>query len=276
MLRALSLGACASLFLFASCATLLGLDEERELGSVDGGSAAGGSGGAPVAAGGAGGAGDPYVDLVLSDGPVAYFRFEDKTAEVAFANSIDSNLAAQKEGEVHQGPGKVGKAGSFSGQANAHAGDVYDFPEMAEMSVELWLNTPAPRGGLQQLVSKRLGDAEGYAVTIDSQRRVTFTRTRGTMSTNVRHLLDADQDYGRFIHVVATFSTDLGSRLFIDAEQRGEAPTADEVSLLDNDGELEIGGDAGVEFTGFIDEVALYSRELTLDEIEEHFAMASP
>jgi hypothetical protein len=260
---------------FAGCATLLGLDEDRQLGSSSGGAAAGGNGGGTAGSGGAGDARERYREFIeLHDG-VAYFPFEDETGAGAFANLLDTGRPAEKEEDIGQAAGVLGLAASFDGANHAFVLDHYDFAGTAGLSIELWLNTPAAMAGTQQVVAKRAINVDGYSVTIDSMQRVTFTRLRSGMSTNVRYVLDPEQDYGRFIHVVATFDDVHGSRLFVDADERGEPPSAGELELLGNAENFEIGGDAGLELTGLIDELALYDRALTPAEIAEHFEMVA-
>jgi hypothetical protein len=273
LFRARVLCATAAIFSCVSgCATLLGLDEDRELGSVTGGAAGANGGGG---AGGVGGAGQPYVDFVKPHGGVAYFRFDDAPGTDFFENDIDSNHPASKgqSGAVGQDQGVLGMGALFGGSVGSEAGDIHDFAGKASMSVELWVSTPAPKGGVQHLVSKRKGDGDGWAVIIDNDGTVSFTRSHDGTSTNVRYELDDPLDYGRFLHVVGTFSEGSGSRLFVDAVQRGTPPAANEQFLANHGEPLKIGGSSGLFFTGVIDEVALYDRELTVDEIEEHFAM---
>lgn len=274
MLRArVSLAVCASLALFAGCATLLGLDEDRQLGSVTGGGGAGGQ-----AVGGAGGApcdGETYAEVVMCDGPRTYYRFEEESGD--FLNEVAGGPTAVLMGNVSHvaSAGAVDAAARFSDDGYLEIGDYFPFLGLAPMSLELWasVDVPVPATAnppFQYLISKRIPGGEdpaGYSMSLEPDSILRFSRVADDQFPHAKKPLSL----GVFVHVVGTFDGDK-SILYFDGEEVDRNSDASNVELPPVGDLLVIGGaDTSVRLHGMVDEVAIYDYALPLARIEAHF-----
>jgi hypothetical protein len=245
----------------SGCANILGLDEERQPRST-------GAGGSSTSAS-SGGASSSYVDAVLADGPIAYYRFEEESG--ALVNLIDSSPAAMPEGQLQYAvPGAVGRALGFDGAtARGIVGDSFDFTGLAPMSIEVWVRATS-RGSFQHIVQKRAPtsvDGQGYSLSIDNQNLLNFTRVLNGDHRHAKTPMIANT----FVHVVGTFDGGT-SRLFVDGSEMQSNEQAD-VAIADTNLELIIGsGDASSFFAGELDELALYDKALSPASIAAHHA----
>jgi hypothetical protein len=216
-------------------------------------------------------------------GLVAYWRL----------GETNGDRAADLSGEGHEGTyapaAEQGAQGLISGDSNlavrlpgepegwVDAGDVLDFPGLAPFSVEAWVG-PAPfRVPYPRLVQKEAADAnsrrQGYLLYMSEETgRLGFERWRDG-EADVAITPDA-LPIDAVTHVVATYDGGV-MRLYIDGTPVTEGPSRRE--LLDTDFTFRIGGrsDDASPFSGIIDEVAIYDRALSEEEITAHFDLGT-
>ncbi|NUO50043.1 MAG: LamG domain-containing protein [Polyangiaceae bacterium] len=256
------------------CATLLGLDEDREIRAGSGGGGGIGDGGA--GGDGTGGAEARYVAAVLADAPVAFFRFEETSGP--FVDSIDPERAFTVLGTVeHAAPGAVGAGVGFNGGSGRLVLGPADFGFVgtAPMTIEAWART-ANASTFQDVVGKFDVDGTeeaGYALRFRPGMEYGwfFSRANPTGSRNMRGYLTPDV----YAHIVMTFDG-TASVLYLNGAQVDSQADASDISLPSTPSPFRVGGlETGNAFSGTLDELAIYDEPLSADRVLAHYEAGS-
>lgn len=159
-----------------------------------------------------------------------------------------------------------------SGMAGADWADL-EFGGTASFTVECWFNADALAGVLVQ--KQILNSGAGWELVLTDTGRVVFSRVQ---SPGVAHEVASAPGSivaGRSYHAVSTYDgTTL--RLHLDAAEVDADAAA--ISMGTNSVTLSIGydsADGSAGYDGRIDEVAIYDRAITADEIAEHHTVGS-
>jgi len=174
---------------------------------------------------------------------------------------VDSTSHARNgsvRGNVEWGEGKIGRAAHFT-----HAGEVSVAPfEFSSKSVTLaaWVRHESLDNHIQRYVT--LGDETAVIRHENRDRRVHFyIRTGGQL----RHLsVDRALDSENWRHVAGTWDGTT-QRLYIDGVLRASATPPGELAGADR---LAIGS-GGEPMHGWLDDVRVYDRALSEDEVRE-------
>ena len=216
-----------------------------------------------------------YITEVLSDNPIAYYRFEETSGAVA----ADTSTAGANHDAAHVNTtlgmpsyGQLGKAADFAGSAAVRITDHVDFDlGTGDFAVELWYQTSiTTRGDL--LTYKGTGGDFGIhsnsqGADIVSAYHGGFLNTAAGSAANTWHHYVISRDAGT-------------SSFYLDGNLLGSAAHA---NTLDITNDLLIGSNHGgnpatlaIGFTGQIDEVAFYASPLGATRVSAHFAAAIP
>jgi hypothetical protein len=190
-------------------------------------------------------------------------------------------------GDPTFGAGKVGRAVSFDGDTEVSFGNVGAFDKSDAFSLAVWL-----RGGvsLPMAVFQKLNDArQGYEWVLDDvvlvgiqkwAARLTIRLASGgpehTMEIRTRERLRL----GDWYHVALIYDGSgkaSGLRLFVDGKPFATDVVRDAIGAsIATDAPLRIGSKAlGKPYVGAIDDLRLYSRALTPEQVEDlaiHYA----
>jgi hypothetical protein len=227
-------------------------------------------------------AGSRYVEAVLQDKPVAYFRLGGTALDSA-ARDETTQTSGQQAGSAFSGA-----PGALFGDTNTAVrfddgffrfGDVHDFTGKVAFSIEAWIEpTTAPVDywtivGKAEVVDAAIG-SWGWVlgVTQSSGLGVYVARSDGVTSDFLQSAVVPP--VGVFTHVVAVFDG-LNQRIYIDGVLKNTFGR--DVSLPNTPAELRIGRGFGSAngFRGAIDEVALYDSVLSPSRIAVHHAIGS-
>lgn len=229
-------------------------------------------------------AGLTYRELVLADGPKAYFRFGDAVGTTSPKDEVSRGPSAGISGGVTFGAkgliaGDADGAATFDGSSGVcflgTAGD-FDFSGNAPFTLEAWI-APA----VFDAVSRRLFANEehsgvttsgasgwqGYFVVVqdDSSGGVSFVRASdGALCGDGNKGVVFGKD--TIHHVVAVY-TGSASRLFVDGRLQS-VPTCNPSNKVN--GTLGVGG-PGTNFQGVIDEIAIYDKALSDAQVKAHY-----
>ena len=217
-----------------------------------------------------------YADVVLAHEPVRYFRFEETNTD---GPAIDSASAANGTygGNVSLSPTSafdaLGRAAVFDGSAETFV-ELSVFHPGDTVTVEAWVNL-ANQGpsGFAAIVARWDGSYE-LDVNIGSNRANFVTRN----TANTFALAESADSFTRdeWHHVVGIFENGL-TTIYVDGTPGTVVDTsATGTALRDAGARLLIGATRNGDFrwTGSIDEVAIYDRALTIDEIRQHINVA--
>ncbi|TJY72355.1 PKD domain-containing protein [Arthrobacter sp. CAU 1506] len=220
---------------------------------------------------------DGYGAAVYADDPSLYWRLEDASGPTAADTSLYGNPARVAGGVTVGVPGVIsgpgGKAFAFDGASGmAAASSAVNNPRV--YSAEAWFKTGTVRGGkIIGFGNSNTGLSNSYDrhVYMRDDGKLTFGTYTGAMNT-ITTALPYNDD--KWHHVVATQSG-AGMKLYVDGMLTGSHP---QTAAEPYTGYWRIGGDrvwdgaSSGYFAGTIDEAAVYSTSLTLEQVQAHYA----
>jgi large repetitive protein len=244
-----------------------------------GGSAGGGAG----AGGGNGGTGGKtYAQVVMEDGPAAYWRMgeEDGTsiASDASGNALDAlYFSSEENGEIQKGvPGAIAGDADTAVLASGGAEIVLDphpfyFTGLEPYSFEAWVRVGAAEEQPSWILSCPSGYTNvGYGTSV-SGSGVTHQR-HGQPDLYDKIFVDTLLT-NAFRHVVVTFDGEAGW-LYIDA-----VPTQQSAEVFDTPLDAHVASfnlvETGAGTSVTVDELAVYDYALPLGRVELHFRCGS-
>lgn len=224
---------------------------------------------------GTGGAGADYRQTVLSDGPVAYWRFgEAPSSTMALDETAPGYMG------TYQGGVTLGVTGALAGDPNSAArfdgvddqvdfGDVLDFTGLVPYSVEVWvLPDVVQPSGHRIICAKQLGATDGLDFGLDpATQTLYFAREVGVAGEGATGMVP----FGQFSHVVGTFDgTSL--RAYLNAVEL--SVVAAQLAFPDSPAPWVVGNSYNVaeQLSGVIDELAVYDKALSPARIAAHYA----
>ncbi|MFT6861944.1 MAG: hypothetical protein ACJAVK_000497 [Akkermansiaceae bacterium] len=208
-----------------------------------------------------------FSNAELVDGLVEHWAFDDDYA-AALDSSNDGSLALTGTGSAAFVPGKFGSAvdldNSDGNQAVINVGDPAEFAfEGASMSISAWYTTESLYTNWQTLVSQAEGGNWRIARHGSSETNLKYSvGGPGNVAANI------DQQDESWHHVAVTHESGGDITMYID----GVAAATQAEWVLGNGGGLimQIGGNAqaaGRGWDGNIDDVAIWDRPLTTEEV---------
>ncbi|MEU7075200.1 LamG-like jellyroll fold domain-containing protein [Streptomyces narbonensis] len=230
------------------------------------------------------GSGDQYQGAVMADAPSGYWQLNE-TGGTTVLNKV---AAAGAHGTYTKAtPGATGAFGTGDGAAAEFSGDGYaelvggHLPN-TDLSVELWFKTTKP-GVLFSDQEKPLPDAVAYAPVLyvgsDNKLHGQYF-TRGVGATNASPNTVTDNEWH---HAVVTAQGPTHT-LYLDGAQVAQTTTVPVTHETNQRTYIGAGytkwwpaspGDGVQYFTGRIDEVAVYPRTLSGDQVARHYSARS-
>ncbi|MBW2529032.1 MAG: LamG domain-containing protein, partial [Deltaproteobacteria bacterium] len=241
-----------------------------------GGTATGGTGGGAGLAGGGGTAPVTYEDVVLSDGPLGFWRFGESSGAVAYDSSghgrhadytgnVDHDVAGALVGDPDDA---VGFAGS---QADVRHGYTFDdFDGTDPYTLETWFRADQYDGAYRHIFNKDFTGTNGrhnIGVFVCTGELLGFER----IIASTKHQAQAPlPTVGVWTHIVGTYDgSDL--KLYVDGDLI--QTTADDRSQDSKPVPSYIGAkrpDLNVLF-GALDEFAIYGHALPAHRVRAHY-----
>ncbi|MEW5759807.1 MAG: LamG-like jellyroll fold domain-containing protein [Candidatus Thermoplasmatota archaeon] len=191
---------------------------------------------------------------------VMALRFEEGEGEVAYDWSREVNHGLLRNGVLWT-DGKYGKALEFDG--NDDYVSVKDRPSLnpTKITVEAWIEPYKFPTDYGTIINKT-----NYAIEINKEGKVNFTIWNGSEYCSL--ISDIALEISKWNHVVGTYDG-INARVYINGKIVGQK-WVDKLSLLT--GSLNIGSFAGTNsFNGRIDEVRIYNKPLSIEEISLHY-----
>jgi len=229
------------------------------------------------------------VAVVAQDASlVLYFPFDEEKGDIAYDASGNNN-----DGQLMEEPkwvqGKYGTALEFSGDENKNYVEVPDDASLnpeQEITCMAWiyLDEWNPTGGV---ISKYIGSGNqrSYDLHMNHSSNLSFTAgcssngvfQAGVSSTGASAPEDSLKEK-TWQHIAMTFKAKEFLKLYLNGEMVAESDAAATDHLFDNNTPFMVGTDFEVggahsgqprEFTGIIDEVAVFNRALSDAEIKQ-------
>ena len=216
-----------------------------------------------------------YAQLPL-DGVVSYWPFEPDTIAGGAVEDVLGDNDGEFEGNPKVVPGKVGDALEFNGENFIHIPGTasLEFTGAEEMSVVAWVNpdSDSPVKGVVAgccgtIVAQR--DINGWALRFDGRnagQEMEFIVTPGWQGDG--GFGAAAFKKGEWHHMVGIVNK-KNLQLYVDGELEKEMNYNGPMTAGGSETEIGKAGDGG--FVGIIDEVMIYSKALSADEVEQIF-----
>jgi hypothetical protein len=258
-------------------------------GGAGGGSGGGGSGGGNGSGGTFPGPRDAYGLVVLRDGPLAYYRFDDVRDDV-----VVSAVEGAPEGELFGlvepvEPGAVGTPGDralgFDGDGSLSIDESLGLRIDRAFAVEVWFSLDVREPQEACLVSAGDESDGGAIVTasLDPEGFATLAaRVFDEDGLDVEIAFDLASSPEGFTYLLVSFD---GSRLTLCAGEAGEFLSCEDADLPEgplapvSPPEILVGDSdvvAGCSLSGVVDELAFYDRPVRDFEARTHYAAGSP
>jgi concanavalin A-like lectin/glucanase superfamily protein len=240
---------------------------------------AAGVGGAAGQAGAGGGAPRTYAELVLSDGPVAYYRFDDAAGSGEVASVVGGPTGTVQGAALqHVGGALVGDASTaarFAG-SSVSLGDAFPFAPASPFTFEVWFKPDAPLSNeFPKVFSKYVledpstNGADGYYFLVrNTGASFTFEKANSDLKSSVSSgLVPTDE----FTHAAVTFDGVTGLQLYINGESVGTVMAS--LAAAGAGATFLLGEGPGTDpFQGAIDEFAVYDKALSAAAVAAHHA----
>jgi hypothetical protein len=214
-----------------------------------------------------------YVQAVLADHPVAYWRLDEVTGSVAH-DTMGSYPG------TYQGACTLGAVGALSSgdravELDGHTcripiGDVLDFAGETPFSIDLWVDLAVSDTAVRWLVSDLTTPVKnGYSFAFVSQ---TLWLEQDEAGSSLSYVPTTLPSVGEFHHIAVT-NDGTRQRIYVDGVMSVEKtftvtqPSGTGPLVL---GDYEQGDPAKLE--GRLDDVAVYAAELSASTIAAHFA----
>jgi hypothetical protein len=218
----------------------------------------------------------PYADVVLSHGPVGYWRLGESSGTVAVDSSGNG-----RDG-THEGSPTLGVEGAlisdddtavrFDGGGTQY-GKVDAFPSSADFSADCWVYVDAAGDAAQGFMERTAGTTTNtdwllYLETAGGHAKWRVAQDDGTLVT-----VPAGVDLARdtWHHVAGTCSGGV-ARLYVDgSEVASRAVTRTTAKAAGNLYLARLASATAYALLGTLDEPAVYDRALTAAEVKEHY-----
>jgi hypothetical protein len=193
-----------------------------------------------------------------------------------FDGDASNRAASSRQGTVRGAlnfvPGRIGQAGKFDGRQHVDAGDVADFGFYHKFSWSAWIYPTGPEGGI--ILSRALDSvrAQGYNLRLHGGK-LQVNLVKRWLDDAVRVETERSLAPERWHHVTATYDGSRvagGVHVYVDGRREPLTVNLDDLNQsFQIKQPLRIGADGSAEdrFHGAIDDVRVYNRVLTEEEI---------
>lgn len=241
--------------------------------------------------------GQPVKGLQVKDatveGSAVNFKFDEGLAENGYqtTESVTNTVCQIKGVEAYWREGVSGTCLSFDSYSNAVVLPSSKCPEISDgLTIEAWV-APQEYPFNRAAIVDHLDGKKGYFLGMDVTGRIGF---RVGLNDSVTELMTAPVPLYKWTHIAATFSSGKGLSVYIN----GNSAAFRESSGIINDAvnkdiflgmtqsfaQYPIGSERPITkgfktnmvFSGLIDEIRIFKRELSLDEIASDYKVQQP
>jgi hypothetical protein len=220
----------------------------------------------------------------IHTGLLNYWALESDASDTASSLAGSSGVTADNgnvNGNTTFAPGKFGNAASFDGVAGTNitvvdggasgAGGIANDIDRtgSSVSISVWVQAAAWSTGWQGIVAH--GEQSDYRIArraSDNPVKLAYAGGTGDIETATTYGGAPDGD-GLWHHIVAISEHGVSTRLWVDGvlEATGGAPSIAQSNANNNLLCIGCNPDNGREFNGLIDDLAMWDRPLTPEEI---------
>lgn len=216
----------------------------------------------------------------VTDGLISYWTFDDATIEGDTVKDIAGNNDGTMIGNVKVVEGKTGQAVEFDGlNGRIDCGNDDSLKPTDGVTVEAWVKIHSYSANYwRQTVAGSEDSSRGYVLRgLGADTTSELAAGNGNLwhdQANAKGSYKDGFDFGTWYHIVGTVEADGESKVYINAEQCNVGLKFSG-KLAPSNRAFAIGSLAQYPdrtFPGVIDEVRIYNRALTQDEIQNNFS----
>ena len=223
-----------------------------------------------------------YYITVLKDGPFAYWRLGEPSGNMVSSGSADYDMVPS--GVFTQGASRLvsdpdpdlDKAFSVAGTGLAAANGSAGVMTLPEFTIEAWIK-PTNVTAAQNIYSENAFDGVegGFKIDFLGSYKIFWNVKNGGVGGTFYFVEGPPVLLNTTYHLVGTMDQVNGMIFYVNGAQVGTDPnklvkTTPTVSVKIGTDELNV-----QPYSGTIDEVANYTRALTLPEIQEHYIVGT-
>ena len=207
-----------------------------------------------------------HARQAITDGLVSYWSFnKDSIADKTVKDIFGSN-DGKMDGNVEVTKGKVGEALKFSG-GHVDCGASKDLTDIGDqITLELWIKPEKPGWAIFAGISRSGNNS--YVIAWSDQTRIDFNLWNGALETWPFHSV-AQPDVNKWHHIAGVYD---GSKAIIYINGDFDSEKKFEGDLKHNGENFWMGArkSDGLPYHGLLDELRLYNRGLSEDEVKNN------
>jgi hypothetical protein len=207
------------------------------------------------------------MNLSGEPGLIAYYTMDDTNGTTI----VDSLGGDDGTGSYTATAGKIDGGLSFNGSSNViNLGNNFNFERTDSFSVSFWATKPIDTLHMTVIGKKDVAASKGWDIFIDNWTNIYFwMRDQNANGISVN---TATYPFGvaGWHYVVATYdgsSSESGMKIYVDGVDRTSAPSGTLDSSIVNSADTKIGYTNSSYFNGALDDMRIYDRVLTPEEI---------
>ncbi|GAA5227772.1 LamG-like jellyroll fold domain-containing protein [Paeniglutamicibacter antarcticus] len=218
-----------------------------------------------------------YAQVIEGDKPANHWPIKASDEATLVDESGDDDLKLNGNAGIDPGSTLTGASGTSLRLNSGIAADAVRAHRPNEFATELWFKASSNQQG------RLIGYGNAITGNSSNHDRLTYINSLGKLSFGVyergaRRTITSSDSYtdGKWHHVVSTLGAN-GMRLYVDGQE--VASRASTTTALELDGFWRLGSDRmsgwpsapSSGFSGLLDEVAIYDRQLSAASIANHY-----
>ena len=214
--------------------------------------------------------------MALTDNLTAYWKFDESSGNASDSvgsNTLtNNNTATYSTGKINNGAYCVDASNQYFSRSSAN-----DLRLKDDFSISAWFYFDST--GIMWLVDKRSESGQDfsiYALYFSGSNTLALRTTNGSSSSLVDRSVAWTPSTSTWYHIVVTRKASDGSiKFYVNGSQQGSTQTGYTGSLHDNSdlpfyvGRYKDSGENDRDLDGRVDELGMWSRELTSTEVGE-------
>lgn len=200
---------------------------------------------------------------------ILYLPFDEGTGDVVKDASNNGN-DGEKFGNANWADGQIGKCLEFAPGSYVRVPEVPDYDVTDAVSLMAWVKTTSV-STWARIIDKSQWQDNGFDLALSQITHAPLFEFFVNNTTS-QALATTPVDDGEWHFIAGTFGNKK-VRIYVDGVMEQEVTSTGEVDIKPNDWPITLAVEAnnlvGQPYTGLIDEVAIFSRELSGDEIED-------
>ncbi len=203
----------------------------------------------------------------------AYYRFEDTSGDAV--DAVAGTYDIKNNGVTFNVLGKVNRGFSFDG-TNDYLGNISEIDLGSVFSIAMWVKLNDSTTEKYYLGNGQKSGADYNSLTLyQGSGKISLAADVSTDSSSTYTTDNVILGTNRWIHIVVTRAAGASPKIYINGTEVAGSTADNWGGTIDYDGDdfyigtLDNGGSLSGYFNGSMDEVGLWSRELTSSEVSE-------